>query len=276
MSQGQSQVKLLTINQFAQVCRTTPKTLRLYQKKGLFKPAKIDSYNGYRFYNPYQSREFLRIKLLQNFHFPLSKIAKSIKKNQINQSLEQELKKIREEIKEKQKEYRFLKNINLFILESDNLKPLLKKEVFGPYTLFCVYLHDAEYTKITDYIKSLWKVANGLKLRCVKSEITFYLDSVYRPKNTELEIVLICKNNKIPKLVNLPNNYYFKKYPKTPATVYQYEGPYDYLPLVYKKLYDWMDSQNMNRKKQVFEKYIYGPLNTKSKYDYLTKIAIPI
>ena len=57
MTQGQSQVnpstssgltlsqveesKRLAIKEFAQICRTTPRTLRFYEQKGLFKPFKI-------------------------------------------------------------------------------------------------------------------------------------------------------------------------------------------------------------------------------------------
>lgn len=43
---------LLSIHEFAHVCRTTPRTLRFYAQKGLFKPIKIDQNNKYRFYDP--------------------------------------------------------------------------------------------------------------------------------------------------------------------------------------------------------------------------------
>ena len=108
MTHGQSQVNLstssrqghLTIKQFAEVCRTTPRTLRFYEKKGLFKPAVIDAFTKYRSYHPRQAREFLKIKLLQNFHVPLKQIKTSFAEN----TLLSRLKILKEEIAEKEKE----------------------------------------------------------------------------------------------------------------------------------------------------------------------------
>ena len=74
MTQRQSQVNLLTINKFAKMCRTTPRTLRLYEKKGLLKPAYIDTYNSYRYYKVSQVEDFQKIRLLKNFHVPLREI----------------------------------------------------------------------------------------------------------------------------------------------------------------------------------------------------------
>src|SRR3989338_472751 len=167
MTQGQSQVNLLTIKQFAEVCRTTPRTLRFYEKKGLFKPAVIDTFNKYRFYHPSQAREFLKIKLLQNFHVPL----KQIKANSVETTL--------------------LNRLNI------------------------------------------WKEAKRLKLKCENYEIVFYLNGAYNPKNTPLEISLVFHGS-TPKVDarKLPENFYFKKYPKTKVLTFEYNGPYEYLILV--------------------------------------------
>ncbi len=74
----------------------------------------------------------------------------------------------------------------------------------------------------------------------------------------------------------LNNSFYFKSYPKTKALVYKYTGPYEYLILVYQKLFGYIQNQKIKLKGQVFETYKYGPLNTKSKYDYQTIIGFPI
>lgn len=56
----------------------SPRTLRFYEQKGLFKPIKIDSNSKYRFYDPKQARDFLKIKLLQNFHLSLKQITRYV------------------------------------------------------------------------------------------------------------------------------------------------------------------------------------------------------
>lgn len=277
MTQGQSQVKLLTIAQFAQICRTTPRTIRFYEQKGLIKPFKIDKWNGYRYFESYQARNILKIKLLQNFHIPLSQIKSSLKKDKLEKYLHQEANKLKQEIKEKEKEYKFLNKINSLIFSQSDFKKLLKRNAFGPYNLFCFYIENGEYTKITEYIKYLRQVTQDLNLKCEDREITFYIDNKFNPKNIRLEIALICKNKPNKKLI-LPKNFYFRKYPKTKVYTFDYNGPYEYLPLFYQKFYDYLDQLKFTEaeKNKVFEMYIKGPLNTKSKYDYLTRIGFPV
>jgi DNA-binding transcriptional MerR regulator len=321
---------LLSIRQFAQICRTTPRTLRFYEEKGLFQPTFIDQFTKYRYYHPQQAREFLRLRLLHNFHVPLKEISTSYKKKSAESFLDKELERIKKEIEEKEKEYRFLEKIK-HLLFSDFLykshsgnppagrasrisphpNPLpagrgkgrrrgarmtkstsLKAKTFGPYSLFCMIVEHGEYAKITDYIKTLWKEAKKLKLDCTGQEITFYLKDRYNPKDTPFEISLALKSTsqeprslprhlrgdkKLPGQGEQANkNFYFKSYPKTKVLSYEYSGPYDYLILVYQKLYSYFEDNKIDLKGSVFETYKYGPLNTKSKYDYQMTIGFPV
>ena len=72
------------------------------------------------------------------------------------------------------------------------------------------------------------------------------------------------------------NGFYFKSYPKTKILSFNYTVPYKYLILIYQKLFSHIESENVVIKDLVFETYKYGPLNTKSKYDYQTTIGFPI
>ena len=310
MTQGQSQVnpstssgltlsqveesKRLAIKEFAQICRTTPRTLRFYEQKGLFKPFKVDPENKYRLYHPRQARDFLKIRLLQNFHIPLGQIKKKIKRSTAEKYLQEELKRITEEIKEKEREYKFLEKIKYLLSQEKNLRNVFKEKTFGPFKIFCMKVEHGEYAKITDYVKFLWKEAIRRKLNCENSEITFYLKDVYNPKNTPMEIALILKNNNslslrepakqsqeiatVAKgdLAMTNNRFYYKFYPKTKIMAYEYTGPYEYLILVYQKLYSYFEDNKIDLKGFVFEAYKHGPLNTKSKYDYQTMIGFPI
>lgn len=283
MTQGQSQVNpsagsgqgLLTIKQFAEVCRTTPRTLRFYEKKGLFKPAVIDTFNKYRFYDPRQAREFLKIKLLQNFHIPL----KQIKTNSAQVTLINRLKALKEEIQEKEKEYNFLEKMKSFLFKDDKIENVFQTKNLGPFNLFCMKIEHGEYAKITEYLRILWKEAKRLKLKCEKYEIVFYLNSAYNPKNTPLEIALICKlslSHLTSGNTKMKEDFYFKKYPKTKALAFEYNGPYEYLILVYQKLFSYIENANINPTSPVFDIYKKGPLNTESRYDYQTTIGFPI
>lgn len=285
MTQGQSQVNLsassrqghLTIKQFAEICRTTPRTLRFYEKKGLFKPAAIDEFTKYRSYHPRQAREFLKIKLLQNFHVPLKQIKAESSEKMLNDKLDN----LKEEITEKEKEYKFLEKIKSFLLDSGQTrmtKDIFQTKNFGPYNLFVMKVEHGEYVKITEYIKILLKEAGRLKLKCENYGRVFYLNSSYNPKGTPLEIALICK----PSISRLTSgstekgSFYFKNYPKTKALAFEYSGPYEYLILVYQKLFSYLEKEKIILKSPGFDIYKNGPLNTESKYDYQTTIVFPI
>lgn len=272
-------MKLVTIHEFAQICRTTPRTLRFYEQKGLFKPQKIDTSNGYRLYEPTQAREFLKIKLLQNFHKPLNEIKPLLNKHKIKDYIAEQIQRNIQEIQDKQNELEFLQRIqNLLYLYQEGTPDIpLQEELYGPYILLCYRIENGSYHDIKKYIIRLWDVAQEYNIDCENSEITFYIESAYQPQRAELEIALISQATQIPTLRKpLPTHIYFKKYSPTKCLSYTYLGPYDYLTLVYQQLYKIIESKEITITGNVFEKYIFGSLNTRSPYNYKTMIAFPI
>ncbi len=47
-------VRLLSIGEFSAACRLSPKALRLYDRLGFLRPARVDAMTGYRWYAPTQ------------------------------------------------------------------------------------------------------------------------------------------------------------------------------------------------------------------------------
>lgn len=272
MTQRKSQVNLLTIDKFAKICSTTPRTLRFYEKKGLIKPYRINSWNHYRYYHPDQMLNFSEIKLLQKLNLPLTQIHRVRNQNTFN-FLEEELKTMKSSLNESQKKYLFLNNTVNFLYK-ENVK--LETKLIGPLNLFCFYIKNGNYTDIGDYLNCLWKEAIKIKLICEKKEILFYHDPYFKPKNTKLEIALSCRKILDFSEKVLPKNFYFRKLPKTKVNVITYKGPYDYLSLIYQKLDHYYLTNKIKVKQPVFEIYKNGPYNTKSEYDYITKIYYPI
>lgn len=66
--------KWLTIGQFARLHHINKKTLMWYDQIGLFKPARINPENGYRYYNYYQSPILETILLLRELEVSLDDI----------------------------------------------------------------------------------------------------------------------------------------------------------------------------------------------------------
>lgn len=65
---------MLTIGEFSQLSRVSPRMLRHYDAIGLLHPAHIGRDNGYRYYDEAQLSDVVRIRQLSQFGFPLSEI----------------------------------------------------------------------------------------------------------------------------------------------------------------------------------------------------------
>lgn len=274
MTHGQSQVKLLTINQFADVCYSTPRTLRFYEQKDLIKPYKIGRFNSYRYYHPSQARDFFKLKLLQNFQINLKDIKLLVRKNKTQGLLSKKLLALRNEIQEKEKQLRFLENIHTLLFDQASFDKAIKLENFGPYLLFCMTVSRGDYHQIGSYLENLWSVAKKLKLKFLNQDLTFYFDYQYTPKGGPIELAIICKNpSKI--LPPLPSGYYFRKFPKQKVLIFTFTGPYSYLSLAHQRFDEYINQTGTKVKGSVFEQYLDNPTNQSCEYQYVTKIYYP-
>lgn len=64
----------MTIKEFARLCGCNPQTLRYYDRMSLLKPARVDEWTGYRYYNEEQALQFVKIKNLQMAGFTIDEI----------------------------------------------------------------------------------------------------------------------------------------------------------------------------------------------------------
>ena len=64
----------MTIKEFAQLCSCSTQTLRYYDKIDLLKPVQVDPWSGYRYYEPAQAVDFVKIKNLQAADFTIDEI----------------------------------------------------------------------------------------------------------------------------------------------------------------------------------------------------------
>ena len=64
----------MTIQAFARLCGCNPQTLRYYDKVDLLRPARVDRFTGYRYYDEDQALTFVKIKNLQLGGFSIEEI----------------------------------------------------------------------------------------------------------------------------------------------------------------------------------------------------------
>ena len=65
---------MITIQGFAKLCGCTTQTLRYYDRTGILKPARVDEWTGYRYYEEEQALQFVKIKNLQQADFSIEEI----------------------------------------------------------------------------------------------------------------------------------------------------------------------------------------------------------
>lgn len=67
---------MLTVGNFAILCACGPRTLRYYDRVGLLKPAMVDEWTGYRYYEESQVLDYQKIRSLQGAGFTIGEIRK--------------------------------------------------------------------------------------------------------------------------------------------------------------------------------------------------------
>lgn len=273
MTQRQSQVRVLSMKKFAEICRTTPRTLRFYDQKGLLKPAEIDEFTGYRYYTQEQARDFLKIRFAQAFDLQLKSI-KIAKENKFTTDLiSEQIENLKKDMEEKKKKLDFLEKMNSLLFQNQSLKNVFKKETIEPLNLFSFKVN-GDYSEIIKYRESVRNEAKKLKIDIRDEDLVVYLDSKYHPKNTPLEISVICRKD----LSNskLPEGFSFRKFPKTQVYSYDYQGPENYLILLYQRLFDLLIENKIKLPDQTFELYIEDSDAKLSQFDKKIKLCFPI
>lgn len=72
---------MIKIGDFSKLAHVTVKTLHHYGEMGLLQPARIDRFNGYRFYTLEQLPRLNRILALKDLGFSLEQVAQLIDEN---------------------------------------------------------------------------------------------------------------------------------------------------------------------------------------------------
>lgn len=287
MTQRQSQVNVFEANQaqnetllgikaFAQVCRTTVRTVRFYDIKGLLKPFKIDEWTKYRYYKPDQARDFLKIRFMQSFGIPLSQIKELLTINAQESYLEEKLGHIEDEIEEREKQLRFLTNLRELLFEDKKLNKVFERQKIGPFNLFCFKVEHGSYDSVNIQRQKIRDEAKKLGIATQDHDLIFYLEPEYKPKDTRLEFALICKKDYSKQKPELSEGFYFRDFPKTSSLTYDYQGLNTYFIIVYQRLFEILEESGIKLKGNEFDINMEEPFAKISPYDYRTKLVFPL
>ena len=121
----------MTIKEFAALCGCKPQTLRYYDKENLLKPAKVDAWTGYRYYDEEQALTFIKIKNLQKAGFTINEVKELLcmEDARIYQAFERKIAEAEEKVRQ-MKEIQRAYQTEMITMENkiESFRKLLKKE----------------------------------------------------------------------------------------------------------------------------------------------------
>lgn len=126
----------MTIKQFAALCRCNSQTLRYYDRIGLLKPARVDPWSGYRYYDREQAMDFVKIKNLQAADFSIEEI-----RTLLTQDDEEVYKAFNRKIRQQEAKLAKIKEIQqTYLTEKNSMQKLIQ----GLSNFLLRYLTDFE------------------------------------------------------------------------------------------------------------------------------------
>lgn len=112
---------MMTIKEFARLCKCNTQTLRYYDRIDLLKPVQVDPWSGYRYYTQAQAIDFVKIRNLQMADFTIAEI-----KALLTESDQQVLASFDQKIAEQMQKLERIKQIKQsYLTEKNNMEKVV-------------------------------------------------------------------------------------------------------------------------------------------------------
>lgn len=258
------------IGEFSVLSKTTIKTLRFYEKIGLFFPSKVDS-NGYRYYETSKLLELSKIIALRQIGFTIEEIKQVLKGANFNQLLSNKL----EEIEKLQKENIFKISRIKYLLGDRSMKYEVVEKMLPEYIVYYKEGILKSFSEASEFILSSAKecLETNPKIKCVEPDYCFmeYLDRQFKQENIKVRYSqAVTSFGKSNESIN------FKKLKPTKAVCIYHKGSYENLTDAYAFIMKYITENNLQITDCPRERYIDGVWNKENVEDWLTEIQVPV
>ncbi|WP_317134953.1 MerR family transcriptional regulator [Bacillus changyiensis] len=267
---------IFKIGDFSKITKVSVRMLRYYDEVGIFQPATIDKFTGYRYYSAKQISEINLIVSLRDMGFNVADIAIYMKeKSEEKQEdmLKAKSEDIRSNIKTEQlkleKINATIKNMKKGRVDMNDhvtLKSLPSYQVISLRDTIPAY--DAEgmlWSKLSEYV-----MTNNIS--CQEIAYATYHDNGYKDGEVDVEVVM-----GVDQLMKDENEFIFKETEAVDqAASILVPGDYSNLLGAYQFLANWIEENGYMISGNPRQVAIKGPWNEKNKEDYLNEIQIPV
>lgn len=267
---------MFKIGDFSKLTRVSIRMLRYYDKMGLFKPASIDSFTGYRHYSATQIRKLNLIVSLRDMGFSVADIAIAINE-QSDEGLRALLEQKRHEVEDNiHAEKKKLGKIN------SALNNINKERVNMNYNVEIKSVPSFKVVSLRDNIPSydaegmLWQrlgeFVEKKNLKCANVSYATYHDEGFKEGDVDVEVVMA-----VEELHENEDGFIFKETePIEEAASILVPGDFSNIAPAFNFIAKWIEENGYTLCGNPRELPIRGPWNESNPDNYLNEIQMPI
>jgi DNA-binding transcriptional MerR regulator len=269
----------LKVGEFSRLCQAPVKTLRYYDEIGLFTPAEIDRFTGYRYYTLEQLPHIHRIMALKELGLSLDQIALLVNENlsldEIRAMLLRQQQEVQQRIDEEMERLALVR-FHLRQIENEAKLPNLQIVIralqpFPALTLRGVFPGQRDIDQTGLAIMQAY-ARGDLKTVAVPLGIAYVEE--FRREDLDYEFVLPVEDTRV-KAVSLGENgtLTLREVAALPtAATYVHQGDYDGLTDASVALQRWAVANGYRLGREMRMVYFRGPMHRVPPAEYLTEL----
>lgn len=269
--------RMLSIGRFARTTGLTVKALRHYDELGLLRPAHVDSWTGYRWYERAQVREAVAVRRLRALRVPLDEVAALLRSDDV--SLREVLAVHRARLEGEVVETRqILSELDRLIDGKEQLVTELTldlaliDEAPGRYAVKRDRVRvDDMTTHVPETIMAVRRRLDEAGAPCIDLPLTIFL-GVGIDEWLDVEVGWPIGDAQVEEAEGLV----IRELPATRAAEHVHRGSYDDLPAVYGALEAAIREQGLVPEDLAREHYVVNPGTATDPADYETRIVWPV
>ncbi len=267
---------MFKIGDFSKLSRVSIRMLRYYDDIGLFKPAEVDDFTGYRYYAASQIKRISMIVSLRDMGFNVGDIALALNepsKAQYQQLLRQKKAEITHEIVQRES---ILRRLDIAI------KRLNEEDVSMNYQVELKSVPSYPVVSVRDIIPAyaeesiLWeRICQIIEKQGIKTgEMNFalYHDDEHKDHDVDVEVVL-----EVTEPFESGDGYTYKETePVDQVAAVRVPGDFSNIAPAFRFLGEWVEENSYHLCGPARQRTIKGPWNETDPNQYLVEIQIPV
>jgi Predicted transcriptional regulators len=269
---------MFKIGEFSKLVRVSPRMLRHYEKCGLFYPAEIDKFTGYRLYSANQIPLLSNIVVLRDLGFSIEEIGEILphfdEPAYMKEILRTKALSVKEAIESEKDKYKKLmemsdsmrKEHNIMVYDVEiKLLPAIKVISLRGIIPHYRFEH-LLWEKLGKYIEEN-------QIECHNDGYSTFLDEEYMEADPDVEIAI-----PVDELLESEEEFVFKEYDEIPmAATIRFSGPFDGgYDEACGKLAEWLEKHGYIFNGHLRGHTIISPNDEPNPEKWLTELQVPV